>query len=168
MYCERHNELLRALEGMGGGHDTCPQPQPALPHAAHASWLGIEHCSLFGIPLEPCMHYRLTFAAVDGPQRPQHPRAGALLRDQCSHHDIAICSALKVMDRSYHGENRPSHQHWARKHHWARSVVRWGTTCEPLVTICFSSLSNTPLRRPCARLSAESKQGTEGTYIVFF
>ena len=40
------------------------------------------------------------------------------------------------MDRSYHGENRPSHQHWARKHHWARSVVRWGTTCEPLVTIC--------------------------------
>ena len=43
------------------------------------------------------------------------------------------------MDRSYHGENRPSHQHWARKHHWARSVVRWGTTCEPLVTICIAT-----------------------------
>ena len=43
------------------------------------------------------------------------------------------------MDRSYHGENRPSHQHWARKHHWAKSVVRLGgTTCEPLVTICFA------------------------------
>ena len=49
---------------------------------------------------------------------------------------VARWNALSVMDRSYHGENRPSHQHWARKHHWARSVVRWGTTCEPLVTIC--------------------------------
>ena len=51
------------------------------------------------------------------------------------------------MDRSYHGENRPSHQHWARKHHWARSVVRWGTTCEPLVTICQSTFW--PLLSPC-------------------
>ena len=39
------------------------------------------------------------------------------------------------MDRSYHGENRPSHQHWVRKHHWARLVVWSGTTCEALATI---------------------------------
>ena len=49
------------------------------------------------------------------------------------HQNRSLC-----MDRSYHGENRPSHQHWARKHHWARPVVRWGTTCEPLVTICIA------------------------------
>lgn len=40
------------------------------------------------------------------------------------------------MDRSYHGEHAPSHQHWEAKHHWARLVVRWGTTCETRVLIC--------------------------------
>ena len=52
------------------------------------------------------------------------------------------------MDRSYLHENSPSHQHWEDKHEWAESVVRWGTTCEPSVTICpfcpFVRLPGTP------------------------
>ena len=42
------------------------------------------------------------------------------------------------MQRSYHGENAPSHQHWEAKHRWARLVARWGTTCETRVTLCFA------------------------------
>lgn len=52
------------------------------------------------------------------------------------------------MDRSYLHEHSPSHQHWEDKHEWAESVVRWGTTCEPSVTICpfcpFVRLPGTP------------------------
>ncbi len=68
------------------------------------------------------------------------------------------------MDRSYHGENRPSQQHWACKHHWARPVVRWGTTCEPLVTICLAfwrpywAVRHTPPRGP-TRGGASGGQG---------
>lgn len=60
-----------------------------------------------------------------------------------------------VMQRSYHGENAPSHQHWEAKHRWARLVARWGTTCETRVTLCFAIflLPARPCLRPCVRYS---------------
>ena len=89
------------------------------------------------------------------------------LGDRGVHSTSYKCAQISclVMDRSYLGENRPSHQHWARKHQWARSVVRWGTTCEPLVTICLALLhAATPaphVRRPAR--AAPQPQRIQGT-----
>ena len=41
--------------------------------------------------------------------------------------------------RSYHGESTRSHPNSEVKHHWACSVLRWGTTRESQVAYVLSS-----------------------------
>ena len=44
-----------------------------------------------------------------------------------------IAHIIRIVIRSHHGGNTRSHLNSAVKHHWARLVLRWGTTREPWV-----------------------------------
>ena len=46
--------------------------------------------------------------------------------------------------RSYHGESTGSHPNSEVKHHWACSVLRWGTTWESQVSNVFAVLESNP------------------------
>ena len=47
--------------------------------------------------------------------------------------------------RSYHGESTGSHPNSEVKHHWACSVLRWGTTWESQVSNVFVILQHRDL-----------------------
>ena len=47
--------------------------------------------------------------------------------------------------RSYHGESTRSHPNSEVKHHWACSVLRWGTTRESQVVYVFTFLRYTTM-----------------------
>ena len=53
--------------------------------------------------------------------------------------------------RSYHGESTGSHPNSEVKHHWACSVLRWGTTWESQVSnvfaFCLSMAKRSSVRR---------------------
>ena len=53
-----------------------------------------------------------------------------------------IESLISDIERSYHGETTGSHPNSEVKHHWACSVLRWGTTRESQVLVRFYLLPN--------------------------
>ena len=60
--------------------------------------------------------------------------------------DTYIESLIFSIERSYHGETTGSHPNSEVKHHWACSVLRWGTTRESQVVYVFI-LSQTEMRQ---------------------
>ena len=56
--------------------------------------------------------------------------------------DPYIESLISDIERSYHGETTGSHPNSEVKHHWACSVLRWGTTRESQVLVRFYLLPN--------------------------
>ena len=52
--------------------------------------------------------------------------------------DTYIESLIFGIERSYHGETTGSHPNSEVKHHWACSVLRWGTTWESQVSNVFA------------------------------
>ena len=58
--------------------------------------------------------------------------------------DIYIESPLSNIERSHHGETTGSHPNSEVKHHWACSVLRWGTTRESQVLVRFYLLLPKP------------------------
>ena len=58
--------------------------------------------------------------------------------------------------RSYHGESTGSHPNSEVKHHWACSVLRWGTTWESQVSNVFASFATSRLEPHSARRASDS------------
>ena len=72
--------------------------------------------------------------------------------------------SLSNIVRSYHGETTGSHPNSEVKHHWACSVLRWGTTWESQVTYVFADLDpQSPAGHSAGRASSIISEADSGT-----